>query len=816
MITIFKSILQTDSPFHRELSVALERIRDGKSRETVEKIRSSKSPDEKNELKKQLPAICFSGTFSRRSDKDILSHSGFICLDFDGYQSIREANKKKTELKRDKYTYAAWISPSGVGVKVLVKIPSEKDKHKGFFNALRDHYDDNHFDISCSNLSRVCYESYDPDLFINEKSLVWKEVKEETYEQKSWANSEPTIPVTDSSEIINRLVGWWNKNYGMDVVGERNRNLFILAAAFNNFGIPKNEAFSFLSQYEQKDFSLAEINTTVNSAYSNTSGFATRFFEDEEKVGEVSRELRRGASKKELRSDLIASGIESAVADAALDRIEEELDNFKFWVLGDRGQLRIDHIKFRDFLKAYGYAKYQKGKEMYFVKINENIVTKIDSVVQIKDFVIEQVERLLSDNPQERILVMQKLLSDTGLWRTELLNMVDTIEINFLKDQRKESWFYFSNGIVRVTPDDVEIMDLMEKDNYVWKDHVRPREFAIGPSECMFEEFIKLISKGDQNRKRSIESAIGFSLLRWKDKAKPKCIVLNDEAISSGAQGGSGKGILIQALKELRNVKILDGKSFDSIGDKFAFQTITEDTDIIHLDDIAKNFNFEMLFSVMTEGVEIEQKGRDKISLGFEDSPKFTMSTNYTIHGNDASHARRRFEIELHNHFTADHTPEDEFGGLLFSDELWRDSEWSAFYNYMIKCLQDYMKNGLIPMNSENMRRKKELSEVGQEVSDFLRELMSMKNSPIELGRPFRVKELYTSFIEEYGTIFKSQNVFKQRLIKFNEYYNGQVPTIAGGSMTFNGDAPITDDSLFQPKQTAIQFDSNDSDICPF
>ena len=121
-ITIFKSVKDTSIPFYRNVDVILERIKDGKSRELIQKIRKEQDKEKRNLLKQQLPAICFSGEFSERKDKSILKHSGLICLDFDGFESKDLLLKKKKELTNDKFTYSVFISPSGNGLKVLVKI----------------------------------------------------------------------------------------------------------------------------------------------------------------------------------------------------------------------------------------------------------------------------------------------------------------------------------------------------------------------------------------------------------------------------------------------------------------------------------------------------------------------------------------------------------------------------------------------------------------------------------------------------------------------------------------------------------------------
>ena len=64
-ITIFKNIRETQTPFHRPMDVVLDRIRNGASKTLVKKIRQEKDKSSRNELKKDLPAICFSGSLLR-------------------------------------------------------------------------------------------------------------------------------------------------------------------------------------------------------------------------------------------------------------------------------------------------------------------------------------------------------------------------------------------------------------------------------------------------------------------------------------------------------------------------------------------------------------------------------------------------------------------------------------------------------------------------------------------------------------------------------------------------------------------------------
>jgi hypothetical protein len=139
-ITIFKSIRDTDTPFFRDVNRILERIKEGATKDIVKKIRAEKRKPERNELKKQLPAICFSGTFNKRADNSIIDHSGLICLDFDGYAKQKELLQDKENFTKSKYVFSVFISPSGNGLKVLVKIPADPENHINYnFQITQNH-----------------------------------------------------------------------------------------------------------------------------------------------------------------------------------------------------------------------------------------------------------------------------------------------------------------------------------------------------------------------------------------------------------------------------------------------------------------------------------------------------------------------------------------------------------------------------------------------------------------------------------------------------------------------------------------------------
>ena len=168
MITAFKNIWSKE-PHYISVELALNRIKNGNSKKLVEEIRNTLDKEKAAELKKNLPCICFSGKFgSDRKDEQIISHSKYLVLDFDNVYELRD---KQTEIISNQFIYACWVSPSGNGLKALVKIADGK-KHREHFEALEEIFPE--IDKSGKNTSRVCYESFDSEIYINLNADVFK------------------------------------------------------------------------------------------------------------------------------------------------------------------------------------------------------------------------------------------------------------------------------------------------------------------------------------------------------------------------------------------------------------------------------------------------------------------------------------------------------------------------------------------------------------------------------------------------------------------------------------------------------------------
>lgn len=176
-------------------------------------------------------------------------------------------------------------------------------------------------------------------------------------------------------------------------------------------------------------------------------------------------------------------------------------------------------------------------------------------------------------------------------------------------------------------------------------------------------------------------------LHNFKDPVIPKAVVFMDASLSKDTKGRTGKGIVKTGISKIRKLLTEDGKQFD-LRSRFAFSQVDVDTNIMFIDDVHARFDFERLFSVLTEGFTVERKHKDKFHMDYEDSPKILITTNYAISGSGDSFEGRIFEYEFSNYFSYGYTPLEKFGHRLF--DQWDNEQWNLFHNFMLGCTQAY------------------------------------------------------------------------------------------------------------------------------
>ena len=296
------------------LSYILSSIMNGRYKRMIERIRTmvGQQKDYKDE-KRNLPMFTPSGIFKHRNDdlNNLTDYTSFLVIDFDHFNTFKETTEFKEKLI--KYTnplhiYAIWISPSGLGVKALMihdnRNPVEHTRM--FMQVKRDLYPNtSQFDMSCGNISRGCFMSYDTKLYINpnpiepyhfvpDPSIQLSDSKrsnvnyngstqkeyQHTEEQLKWHSliagmerCEFGLMRDADLSLIDYMKKRWDKAFpDCYVDGNRHQSILSRASSFCKAGVLVDNAINHLiSTFGKNGIEEREIKAMVNYCYNTNS-----------------------------------------------------------------------------------------------------------------------------------------------------------------------------------------------------------------------------------------------------------------------------------------------------------------------------------------------------------------------------------------------------------------------------------------------------------------------------------------------------------------------------------------------------------------
>ncbi len=407
-----------------------------------------------------------------------------------------------------------------------------------------------------------------------------------------------------------------------------------------------------------------------------------------------------------------------------------------FLVENEKGTKKILHAKLIYFLEDMGFNHAILDGRLELIRNTNGIIRRI-SIMEIIDF----VRTTLEDNEhKEYIDVFAEGPSRyVGPAKLSLLRTVDLIND---RDPRNSSRFYFQNCFCEVSAESIIINSYDKLQGSIWENRIIKREYKKSKKEFVgqFHQWSMNITGNNPQRFRALQSFIGYLLHRNKERGENKAIILYDEKMSEDgkANGRVGKTLLGMALGHCREVVMNDAKTKNFKSD-FANELVSSTTDCVYYDDLPKSTNFENFYSFITTGVEVNKKYKAAFRIEDWRSPKLIISSNYYVLGDGGDSDRaRRYEFEISNYYSADFTPEQEFGNR-FWDSKWPESEWNNFFEFMMKCLQIYLKEGLIEVEPINLTTKKIKDSTSAEFLEFAAAFFT-------IGEKLDKRELETNF----------------------------------------------------------------------
>jgi len=721
----------------------------------IEAVRNS-TGTERDELKKQLPAVTWSGTFTARKKDGLKEYSHVICHDLDKLEP-EELTRLKKEFAADSNIYACFTSPSGNGLKLLFIVETGAEEHTDMFNAIGAYLVHHYgvvFDPSCKDISRLCFLSYDPQMSVQDEPVKlgidffnqWTIKKKKTQVGKA-VNAQTIHETATASALFQKCHAITAKTQSA-TPGSYNAYINVFSLQANRYGIDISETIHELQNGITAEHDHKDTEKVVRSNYAQ---FANEF-------DKYNKDKVHGGSKTGSKGG-------ASLTPPAPGEPGEYDETVLFWDKFKKGEdaetgkeifeYKHSYQKTVRFLMNNGFGKIRLENNNYkFVRIQDNIVEEVNERL-MKEFMLGYLNRDIAKNNQgkyeakfdELYLVREMFLKGSKTYcSTEKFESLDYLDnLQFKTDTATGIYFYFKNCFVEVTKDGFTQQPYTQLKGLIWKRQIVDREFkSCEKSELANGEFRQFIAiavcgaetEGDGENKvikinsdekakqkfDSARSAIGYSISRYKNRAIAKAIVLVDKKLRHGgneSNGGSGKGIFFTGISKARNSINIDGKTF-RFDANFPYTMINEDHEFVHFEDVKKGFDIEMLFNPITGGWEIRRLHENSYQIPFERSAKIGISTNFSLKGTGSSFLRRQHIIELSNFFNDKYSPLDHFGHLLFDD--WNEQEWNLFYNFEILCCQLYLSKGLIDFPLENYHTNKLVDAAGEEFVDWMDE----------------------------------------------------------------------------------------------
>jgi len=205
--------------------------------------------EDKSNAKRNIPCVTPSGVFAARRDSALMGkHTGVIVLDLDykDNQDIDIDGFKET-LKQEPSVLAVHKSISQKGLAVYVTIADNLTHND--YNHVRETFEmwyNVKFDKSTSNISRLRYVSYDPDIYVNPEPYpfdIEKPVKETYKPTIFWAAYDKPSDLAKAENAVNECISagkdptstyadWISAGFAIaGEFGENGRGLFHLASS---------------------------------------------------------------------------------------------------------------------------------------------------------------------------------------------------------------------------------------------------------------------------------------------------------------------------------------------------------------------------------------------------------------------------------------------------------------------------------------------------------------------------------------------------------------------------------------------------------
>ena len=656
--------------------------------------------------------VTFNGTFTQRSDASLTRASNLFIIDVDHIgANIAELFHR---LKNDKVLspQLIFISPSGDGLKIVVRIDfSIIDRSVGskimnpiwqavntyfgreYSNLLNPNEKNQYIDGSGKDLSRACFLPHDPSAYlnINQDSVLGQRFIDDYPPSETAKNKNGLVeplskkqsygalkvnPATSLQQLADRH---------LLVMDNHHPELLAFIGAAKSISTPIADTINFIKNHVH--ISLESAHNDFNEVKSLAEDIYSRYGTDSEGVKYLTP-LNFGYGILYFKYD----------------------KNLRTYVLTS---LFWDEV--RNVLHRAGFRKREVGKDFLFIHKDGGKIREVSTEIMrnhMTSYVEAIRESVCFSYQEQHYQIPPAAIRETDFKNSN--NIFNDVWLEHLrihddpifKDTATEMYFFFKNVIVTVSREGITTKDWDDNTGFcVWEEQVIQHDFNYRDdiAASHFYKFLNNVTNNDSERMMTMCTGIGYLLHHHFRESEGQAVIFYDETITdtSKPMGGSGKGLIVNAIKQVRNVAKVDGKHLDT-GNRFRWEQIKPSTQVVWIDDIKQDFDFGMLHSNLTDGWTVERKHLSQFLIEPKESPKTVICSNSIIKGGGTTNQRRQFIVELSDYYSrqiikgTEKPIEDTHGCIFFNDSDWDKNEWAMFFSVMMNCAQKYLSKGLI------------------------------------------------------------------------------------------------------------------------
>jgi hypothetical protein len=506
------------------------------------------------------------------------------------------------------------------------------------------------------------------------------------------------------------------------------------------------------------------------------------------------------------------------------------------WFSNKKTNYNLSNTRLYHFLANMGFGRYEDEniKEGFLFVRKEGSIVKVLRPYEIENYVHAFLEeRQMHPDLRDYVYNSPKLSERS-------LSKLPGLKVDFSAADKHTQYLFFTKKVLKITASEIIEYKQGEVEKYVWEDKIidfnfkkQEPQFKIAPDadgnldiEILKKDnpyFNFLINASRVHWRKELEESfenrpqkeadeyfkanqfniagpnlsedeiyeqklhiinkiycIGYLLHNYKDESKPWCVFAMDNKISETGEshGGSGKSIGLGSLNHIRKRRFyIKGRDANVTKNDFIYHGVSEDTDFILIDDANQYLDFAFFYSEITGSLKVNPKNAQPYEIPFEKSPKFLITSNFTLRDDGPSTSRRLLFTSFSDYYHENNNDEYKESRNIASDfdnrnlfTGFTEAEWNDYYNFCAQCIQFFLSHPKkISPPMDNVTKRSLRAEMGDAFEGWAEGFFSTTEQTLDGDGKLKYLDNYFSKEMAFDEFMKATKLGKWTTNKFKK-----------------------------------------------